>query len=88
MSSKTVSQNHVSLSKPDKELGVLTSREVEVCKLLAYGHTNSEIAERLLISERTVETHRANILTKLSLRKRSELVRFAIQNNLLSKTFD
>ena len=81
-------QNQASPINSRKELGILTSREEEVCKLLAYGHTNAEIAQKLLISERTVETHRAHILTKLSLTKRSELVRFAIENNLLSKTFD
>ena len=71
-----------------KDSNVLTAREEEVCKLLAYGYTNAEIAQKLVISERTVETHRANILTKLSLKKRSELVRFAIENRLLSRALD
>ena len=62
---------------------LLSPREQEVCSLLAYGHTNSEIAEKLFISERTVETHRANIFSKLNLKNRAELVRFAIDNNLM-----
>lgn len=64
-------------------LDLLTPREREVCTFLAYGHTNAEIAERLSISERTVETHRTHILGKLGLKSRAELVRFAIDNGLL-----
>jgi DNA-binding NarL/FixJ family response regulator len=64
-------------------LGLLTRREVEVCKLLAYGNTNAEIAEQLCISERTVETHRANCMAKLELKSRADLVRIAIENGLL-----
>ena len=66
-----------------ERLAQLTRREQEVCKLLAYGHTNAEIAEQLSISDRTVETHRANIMAKLSVKSRAELVRFAIDNGLL-----
>jgi len=62
---------------------LLTQREQKVCQLLAYGHTNSEIAEKLFISERTVETHRSNIYSKLGLKNRVELVRFAIDNGLM-----
>ncbi len=62
---------------------LLTPREAEVCRLLAYGHTNAEIAAKLFISERTVETHRANLMTKLELKSRAELVRFAIDYGLL-----
>jgi len=64
-------------------LGLLTSREQEVCGLLAFGHTNVEVAEKLFISERTVETHRANIMAKLGLKSRAELVRFAMDNGLV-----
>jgi len=69
--------------KPDSRKSLLTHREQEICSLLAYGHTNSEIAEKLFISERTVETHRANIFSKLNIKNRAELVRFAIDNNLM-----
>lgn len=61
----------------------LTPRETEVCRVLAMGHTNEEVAQVLHISRRTVETHRASIMTKLNLRSRAELVRFAMENNLL-----
>ena len=63
-------------------MDLLTPREQEVCTLLAYGHTNAEIAEKLCISERTVETHRTNLSGKLGLKSRAELVRFAIDNGL------
>lgn len=72
-----------------KKLGrleLLTRREREVCGFLAFGHTNGEIAEKLCISERTVETHRVNILAKLELKSRAELVRFAIDNGLVKFT--
>jgi two-component system response regulator NreC len=64
-------------------LDLMTPRELEVMTLLAYGHTNAEIAEKLRISERTVESHRTNIMTKLELKSRAELVRFAIDNGML-----
>lgn len=65
-------------------LGLLTKRELEVCRELALGHTNAEVGEKLFISERTVETHRTNIMSKLELRNRAELVRFAIENGLMN----
>jgi len=68
------------------QLARLTPREREVCTLLAYGHTNAEIAGQLTISDRTVETHRSNIMTKLKLKSRAELVRFAIDSGLLELT--
>jgi two-component system, NarL family, response regulator NreC len=62
----------------------LTPREKEVCRVLAMGHTNEEAAQLLHISRRTVETHRAAIMAKLNLSSRAELVRFAMENDLLS----
>jgi two-component system response regulator NreC len=70
-------------SKTPGRLAVLTAREQEVCRLLAYGYTNGEVAEKLFISDRTVETHRTNIMGKLGLNSRAELVRFAIDNGLM-----
>ncbi len=61
----------------------MTPHELEVLTLLAYGHTNAEIAEKLCISERTVESHRINIMTKMESKSRAELVRFAIDNGIL-----
>ena len=63
--------------------GELSDREVEVLKLIALGLTNAEIAERLYVSIRTVETHRAHIHQKLNLRSRAELVRLARDAGLL-----
>jgi len=63
--------------------GLLTPREREVCLLLAYGYTNRQVASELGISERTVETHRANLIAKTGFRSRSEIVRFALGSRLL-----
>jgi DNA-binding NarL/FixJ family response regulator len=60
----------------------LTARENEVLKLVAKGYTYREIAEQLFISVKTVQNHVQNILTKLQLRKRYELMRYAIQRGL------
>jgi DNA-binding NarL/FixJ family response regulator len=60
----------------------LTPRETEIVKLVAEGHTSREIAEALVISEKTVERHRANILEKLGMRDRVELTRYAIRTGL------
>ena len=62
---------------------VLTPREQEVVKLIAEAHTNKEIAEILKLSEKTVESHRANVLAKLGMRDRVELVRYAIKKGLI-----
>jgi two-component system response regulator NreC len=61
----------------------LSDREREVLRLLALGHTNQEIAKMLFISVRTVESHRAHILTKLRLNTRAELVRYALAEGML-----
>jgi two-component system, NarL family, response regulator NreC len=62
----------------------LSEREVEVLRLIALGHTNAEIAERLHLSVRTVETHRAHIQQKLRLSTRAELVAYVIGHKLIS----
>lgn len=61
----------------------LTPRETEVIKLVAESYTNQQIAQALVISEKTVERHRANILEKLGMRDRVELTRYAIRNGLV-----
>jgi two-component system response regulator NreC len=61
----------------------LTPREVEVLGLIARGHTNRQIADFLTLSVRTVESHRANLMDKLDLRSRVELVHYAMDNALL-----
>lgn len=62
---------------------VLTSREDEIVKLIAEGHSSKEIAQRLTISIKTVERHRSNILEKLGMRDRTELTRYAIRVGLV-----
>jgi two-component system response regulator NreC len=61
----------------------LSQREVEVLRLIALGHTNSEIAEQLFLSTRTVETHRAHIQHKIRCTTRAELVRYALEHGLV-----
>ena len=61
----------------------LTPRELEVVKLIAEAHTNKQIAQILNLSEKTVESHRGNVLAKLGMRDRVELVRYAIRRGLI-----
>ena len=61
----------------------LTPREVDVLRLIARGYTNSQIGKELSISARTVEGHRANLMGKLDLHSRVELVEYAEHHNLL-----
>ena len=64
-------------------LGLLTSREQEVCGLLAHGYSHAKAAEKLNISPRTIETHRAHIMSKLGFSTRADLIHFAMENGLL-----
>ncbi|HEX4733206.1 MAG TPA: response regulator transcription factor [Thermoleophilaceae bacterium] len=73
---------HAHEGGPDRE-NPLTPREEEVTKLIAEGHTTKEIAAMLVLSEKTVERHRANILEKLGLRDRVDLTRYAIRRGLI-----
>jgi DNA-binding NarL/FixJ family response regulator len=61
----------------------LSTREREILHLVAEGHTSREIAERLFINVRTVETHRASVMHKLNLRTHTELVRYALRRGIL-----
>jgi len=61
----------------------LTPRELEVVKLIAEAYTNRQIAETLNLSEKTIESHRGNVLAKLGMRDRVELVRYAIRRGLV-----
>lgn len=64
-------------------LSILTPREIEVLKLVAEGGTSQEIADQLVLSVKTVQAHRANIMEKLGLRDVAHLVRFAIHHGLI-----
>jgi DNA-binding NarL/FixJ family response regulator len=63
----------------------LTQREVEVQRLIALGHTSVEIARKLHLSPRTIETHRAHIHSKLGLSSRAELVRYSLRRGLIGQ---
>ena len=76
-----LSQEHAAEHKPT--LDGLTAREQEVLSLLAEGAANDRIAESLVISPKTVERHRENIMHKLNLHSRSELVRYAIRKGII-----
>jgi two-component system response regulator NreC len=64
-------------------LEIISEREQEILGLIALGHTTTEIAAKLHISDKTVETHRAHIMEKLGLQSRADLVRFALDHGLL-----
>ena len=70
-------------SLPADVYDTLTTREREVLQLAAEGNNNAEIAERLSISPRTAEAHRAHLMRKLSLRTQTDLIRFAIRRGIL-----
>ena len=67
----------------NKQLKTLSEREMDVLKLFAESFTNQEIADKLFISIRTVESHKNNMMRKINLRTTVDLVKFAIQNNLI-----
>lgn len=66
-----------------KQASVLTLREQEVLRLVVYGYTNKQVSEKLSISPKTVENHKANIMTKLELKQKSELIQYAIANHYI-----
>jgi DNA-binding NarL/FixJ family response regulator len=69
-------------------LDPLSERERDIVHLLALGYANQEIAKKLFISVRTVDTHRANIMRKLQLETRAELVMFALANGVIGPSAD
>ena len=76
------------VSTPNTSAGPLTElsgREIEVLRQIALGHTNNEIAQQLYLSVRTVETHRSHIQHKLGRSTRAELVRYALDNDLIER---
>jgi two-component system response regulator NreC len=73
----------VDLGEEVDSYGRLTEREREILRLIAQGNTNTQIAQQLVISVRTVESHRANLMDKLGLQNRAELVKYALRKGLL-----
>lgn len=76
------------LAQRTDEPAPLGEREREIVRLVALGFTNVEVGRRLFVSTRTVETHRAQVLAKLGLHSRAELVRWALDNRLIGPTTD
>ncbi len=80
----TLVNDFVERGRPDdQQFDILTPRELQVLKLIAEAHTSKEIAEELVISIKTVERHRQNILDKLGMSDRVELTRYAIRRGLI-----
>ena len=72
-------------SRPAGPGGELSERELDVLRLIALGHTNSEIAEELFLSVRTVESHRARVQQKTGLTTRADLVRYALDKEIVER---
>jgi DNA-binding NarL/FixJ family response regulator len=70
--------------EPEDPYQTLTTREREVLQLAAEGHTNAQISERLFVSPRTIETHRANLMRKLGLQNHGDLIRYAVKRGIIS----
>lgn len=68
----------------EDNLSQLTTRERQVLQMIAEGNTNKEIAEKLVLSTRTIESHRANLMIKLKINSQAKLVQFAIQKGIIS----
>ena len=79
----SLSASRRAAASPRDATDPLTTRETEIVKLIAEARTSREIAAELVISEKTVERHRTNILAKLGMRDRVELVRYAIRRGLV-----
>lgn len=80
----TLVRDYIEQARPkDDQFDVLTARELQVLKLIAEAHTSKEIAVELVISIKTVERHRQNILDKLGMSDRVELTRYAIRRGLI-----
>jgi two-component system response regulator NreC len=80
-----IKQNNPYQSQQKEKIAakILSPRELEVIKLIALGHTNKQIAVELVISVKTVEAHKSKIKEKLNISKRSDLVRYAMEQGLI-----
>lgn len=81
--SSYLSDNQIDNDEKESRQKNLSDREMEVFKLFAEGFSNREIAEKLFISIRTVETHKNNIMKKINIKTTVDLVKFAIKNNII-----
>jgi len=78
-----LSDQKIGPSEKENKMKSLSARELEVLTLFAEGMSNRQIAEKLFISVRTVETHKNNIMKKIELKTTVDLVKFAIKNNII-----
>jgi two-component system response regulator NreC len=76
-------RGYLNQTSKDEEEPELSAREIEVLRLLGDGMTNQEIADKLFVSIRTVESHKSNIMRKINLRTTVDLIKFAIRNNYI-----
>ncbi len=72
-------------SRPPEDIKALSEQEKRVLSLIAKGYSNAEIAEKLVVSTRTVETYKYRIMEKLNVKKRSDLVKFAMEQGLMKE---
>lgn len=80
---KSYIQKAKSKNTDTRDLTELSRREIEILRMLAEGYPNTEIADKLFISIRTVESHKSHIMQKLEIHTNVELVKFAIRNKLI-----
>jgi two-component system response regulator NreC len=71
-------------ARPKRPVSILSERELEVLKLVAQGYSSQQIAKRIFVGVKTVETYRSRLAQKLGLRTRSDVIRFAVQMGLLT----
>jgi two-component system response regulator NreC len=83
MARRLVTQYLAQAGSDPAGVGKLTDREREILKLIAEGHTNKEIAEKLVLSPSTIHSHRTNLMQKLNLNSRFELVQYARKHGLM-----
>jgi len=87
MGARTALNRKVQPLQEEVDADLLTPRQRDILRLVSIGHTNREIAEVLEISVRTVEVHRFNLMRRLNVRNVAQLLRRALQLDLLAKTF-
>jgi DNA-binding CsgD family transcriptional regulator len=75
--------NKLQKSTANKSEIPLTNREIEILKLIAQEYSNAEIADKLFISVRTVDTHRRNLIEKLGVKNTAGLVKYAMKKGLI-----
>jgi len=76
-------RGYLNQTATDEEQPELSGREIEVLRLIGSGLTNQEIADKIFVSIRTVESHKSNIMRKINLRTTVDLIKFAIRNNYM-----